>query len=406
MRKTLFYSAAAMCGMALMFTACDKENNDENESLPGGKGHILIEPTIKNDDGASGASYLLQVEDFGKEVKFDNAMQVGFSSTISIYGNDVYVFPSEMIRSNLELVRYVRSADGFTRAASMQITPGSAPYTLIKYDDSKAYIPQYGLGNILIVNPMTLELKGEIDLSRYAHSDQSADPARGIIRDGKLFIALDQVGPTWMPFEDYRQIDVLVIDVNTDAVEKMISETTSGLSFPTRPFLPGMMFMNEANDIYIACCGNFGYDPTYVKNGFVCIPAGSTDFDTDRSWDISETVIEGTDGWKPASIYNSYYMGNDKVIAFVACLELNGDNPYTAHNSIAVIIDLNSKTIKRIQGIPNTDPHSGSICEYDGKFYVTAYGVDASGVFSYDPTTGNAEQVLQCNTDLSYLYIF
>jgi len=406
MRKTLFYSAAAMCGMALMLTACDKDNNDENESLPGGKGHILIEPTIKNDDGASGASYLLQVEDFGKEIKFDNAMQVGFSSTISIYGNDVYVFPSEMIRSNLELVRYVRSADGLSRAASMQITPGSAPYTLIKYDDSKAYIPQYGLGNIQIVNPMTLELKGEINLSQYAYSDQSADPARGIIRDGKLFIALDQVGPTWMPFEDHRQIDVLVIDVNTDVVEKMISETTSGLSFPTRPFLPGMMFINEAKDIYIACCGNFGYDPTYVKNGFVCIPAGSTDFDTDRTWDISETVIEGTNNWKPASIYNSYYMGNDKVIAFVACLELNGDNPYTAHNSIAVVIDLNSKTIKRIQGIPNTDPHSGSICEYDGKFYVTAYGVDASGVFSYDPATGTAEQVLQCNTDLSYLYIF
>ena len=83
MRKTLFYSAAAMCGMALLFTACDKENNYDNESLPGGKGHILIEPTIKNDDGASGASYLLQVENFGDEIKFDNALQVGFSSTIS-----------------------------------------------------------------------------------------------------------------------------------------------------------------------------------------------------------------------------------------------------------------------------------------------------------------------------------
>ena len=276
MKKTLLFSAAALSGMTLILAACDKEETDSN-NLPGGKGHILIESTIKNDDGASGASYLVQVEDFGKEIKLDNALQVGFSSTISTYGNDVYVFPSEMIRSNLELVRYVRSADGFSRAASMQITPGSAPYALIKYDDSKAYIPQYGLGNILIVNPMTLELKGEIDLSQYAHSDQSADPARGIIRDGKLFIALDQVGPTWMPFEDYRQIDVLVIDVNTDAVEKMISETTTGLSFPTRPFLPGMMFMNEANDIYIACCGNFGYDDTYLKNGFVCIPNGSTD---------------------------------------------------------------------------------------------------------------------------------
>jgi len=405
MKKRLFYSAALISGMALILTSCDKEESGSDE-LPGGNGYILIEPTIKNDDGASGASYLLQIEDFGKEVKLDKALQVGFSSTISVYGNDVYVFPSEMIRSNQEIIRYVRSDKGFTKAASTQITPGSSPYSLIKYSESKGYVPLYGLGKVEVIDPITLQNKGEIDLSRLAHYDQSADPAMGIIRDGKLFLCLDQVGPTWMPFEDYRQVDVAVIDVNTDKVDKMISETATGLSFPTRPFLPGMMFTTESNDIYIACCGNFGYDSTYVKNGFVCIPNNSTDFDSSRSWDLSNSVIEGTDGWKPASIYNSLYMGNGKVAAFVACLELNGHNPYTAHNSIAVIIDLNDKTVKRIQGIPNTDPHSGSICEYNGKFYFAAYGVNASGLFSYDPATDDVEHVLQCNTDISYLHIF
>ncbi len=405
MKKTLLFSAAALSGMAIMLTACDNEETDSN-NLPGGKGHILIESTIKNDDGASGASYLVQVEDFGKEIKLDNALQVGFSSTISTYGNDVYVFPSEMIRSNQEIVRYVRSEEGFTRVAAMQITPGSSPYSLIKASDSKGFIPLYGLGKVIVVDPMTLEPLNEIDLAQFAHTDQSADPAMGIIRDGKLFLPLDQVGPTWMPFEDYRQVDVVVIDVNACKVDKMISETTTGLSFPTRPFLPGMIFMNESNDIYIACCGNFGYDETYVKNGFVCIPAGSTEFDSSRSWDLSGTVIEGTDGYKPASVYNSLYMGNGKVAAFVACTELNGDNPYTAHNSIAVVIDLNNKTVKRIQGIPDTDPHSGSICEFNGKFYFSAYGVNASGVFSYDPATGAVEHVLECNTDISYLHIF
>lgn len=405
MKKQLLFSAAILSGMTLFLAACDKDENESN-NLPGGKGHILIESTIKNDDGASGASYLIQIPDFGKEIKLGNALQVGFSSTISTYGNDVYVFPSEMIRSNMEIVRYERSEEGFTRVAAMQITPGSSPYSIIKASDNKGYIPLYGLSKVLIVDPMTLEPQNEINLAQFAHSDQSADPAMGIIRDGKLFICLDQVGPTWMPFEDYRQVDVAVIDIRTDKVDKMISETATGLSFPTRPFLPGMIFMNESNDIYIACCGNFGYDLSYLKNGFVCIPNGSTEFDTSRSWDMSSTVIEGTDGYKPASIYNSLYMGGGKVIAFVACAELNGDNPYTAHNSIAAVIDLNNKTVKRIQGIPNTDPHSGSICEYNGKYYLTAYGVNASGVFSYDPVTGNVEHVLECNTDISYLHIF
>ncbi len=405
MKKQLLFSAAILSGITLFLAACDKDENESN-NLPGGKGHILIESTIKNDDGASGASYLIQIPNFGKEIKLDNALQVGFSSTIATYGNDVYVFPSEMIRSNMEIVRYERSEEGFTRVAAMQITPGSGPYSIIKASDSKGYIPLYGLSKVLIVDPMTLESQNEINLSQFAHSDQSADPAMGIIRDGKLFICLDQIGPTWMPFEDYRQVDVAVIDIRTDKVDKMISETATGLSFPTRPFLPGMIFMNESKDIYIACCGNFGYDLSYLKNGFVCIPNGSTEFDTSRSWDMSGTVIEGTDGYKPASIYNSLYMGGGKVIAFVACAELNGDNPYTAHNSIAAVIDLNNKTVKRIQGIPNTDPHSGSICEYNGKYYLTAYGVNASGVFSYDPVTGNVEHVLECNTDISYLHIF
>ena len=85
MKKTLFYSAAMLCGVALMVTSCDKEKNgSDDEELPGGKGHILLEPTVKNDDGASGSSYLLQIQDFGSEVKFDNAIQIGFSATFSV----------------------------------------------------------------------------------------------------------------------------------------------------------------------------------------------------------------------------------------------------------------------------------------------------------------------------------
>lgn len=77
-----------------------------------------------------------------------------------------------------------------------------------------------------------------------------------------------------------------------------------------------------------------------------------------------------------------------------------------AHNSIAVIIDINNKTVKRIQGIPNTDPHSCSIDLYDGKVYFAAYGVNASGIFAYDPSNEAVEHVQECNTDISYLKIF
>ena len=70
------------------------------------------------------------------------------------------------------------------------------------------------------------------------------------------------------------------------------------------------------------------------------------------------------------------------------------------------VIDLNNKTISKINGIPYTDGHSVSIEKYQGKFYFTAYGVDKSGVFSYDPATGAVEHVIDCNSDISYMHIF
>ena len=407
MKKTLFYSAAAVCGMALMFTACDKDDdNNDSEEFLGGKGHILLEPTVKNDDGASGASYLMQIEDFGSTVKLDNAIQIGFAATFSVYGNDVYMCPGEMVKSSQLLTRYERSNKGFKVAATYQILPGSSPYTVLKINDEKAYIPLYGQGNVQIVDSKTLKVKGEIDLSKYAFSDQCADPAMGIIRGKYMYLTLDQIGPTWMPFENYRQADVAIIDINADTVVKVISETETGLCFPTRPFLPDMIFMNEAQDIYITCCGYFGYDPSYLNSGFVCIPAGQQAFDPSRTWDVSNTVIGGTEGWKPSTVYNTCYIGNGKVAAYVGCMELNGDNPYTARNTMAVVIDLNNKTISKINGIPYTDGHSCSIVKYQNKFYFTSYGVDKSGVFSYDPATGAVEHVINCNSDISYLYIF
>jgi len=169
MKKTLFYSAAAVCGMALMFTACDKDDdNNDSEEFLGGKGHILLEPTVKNDDGASGASYLMQIEDFGSTVKLDNAIQIGFAATFSVYGNDVYMCPGEMVKSSQLLTRYERSNKGFKVAATYQILPGSSPYTVLKINDEKAYIPLYGQGNVQIVDSKTLKVKGEIDLSKYA----------------------------------------------------------------------------------------------------------------------------------------------------------------------------------------------------------------------------------------------
>ena len=174
---------------------------------------------------------------------------------------------------------------------------------------------------------------------------------------------------------------------------------------PTRPFLKDMIFTDENNDIYVTCIGYFGYSPLDIKNGFVCIPSGKLEFDESKTWDISNTAIEGST-YKSTSIYNSKYIGNGKVAAYVGVQELMSDNPYTARNSMAVIIDLKTKTIKKVEGVPYTDGHSVAIEYHNGEVLFASCGADASGVFAYNPITGVVRHILSTSVNVAFMHFF
>ena len=87
-------------------------------------------------------------------------------------------------------------------------------------------------------------------------------------------------------------------------------------------------------------------------------------------------------------------------------IELMSDNPYTARNSMPVIIDLKKRTIKMIEGIPCSDGHSVAIECHDGLVYFSSFGVDKAGVFTYDPKTGEVKQALSLSGNLNYIHFF
>ena len=208
-----------------------------------------------------------------------------------------------------------------------------------------------------------------------------------------------------MPYEDRRQVEVAVIDPKTDKVLKVITENSKKIAFPTRPLYKDMIFADEQGDIYIACAGYFGYNPKYRENGFVCIPAGKDEFDASRTWEISGVAIEGSE-YKSSAILNCKYLGNGKVVAFVAILELNGTNPYTSKSAMAVIMDLKAKTIKRIVGVPMTDGHSTAIETQGNLVLLGAFGEKQAGLFTYNPATGKAGLSLSTVGNLSFMHIF
>jgi len=225
-----------------------RKTNGEDLSpnnLLGGEGNILIETTVKNADGASGQSYLQQIPELAGTLSLTKGIQTGFTASISIVGNNVYVFPEHGGKGTQTIIRYVHSQKGLEKAAEMQIIPGSFPVNLTQVSTEKAYIPTYVLGRVMIVDPGTLEKKGEINLQSYAHNDASPEPAYGIIRDGLYYLPLNQIGENWMPFADHRQVDVAVIDTKTDQVLKVISEKKAVFAF--LPVLSSMEWYSQTN---------------------------------------------------------------------------------------------------------------------------------------------------------------
>lgn len=404
MKKNFFMLAAvALVALLAFSTSCDPKKEPKKKDE--GNMRILLETVIKNPDGKSGKALLQQISKFEGDLDVSKGIPVGYGGCISVFDNDVFVFPEMGSVGEQAIIKYTSSKEGLKEAGKIQIAPNAGAFNAFKVADSKYYIPNYTLGTISIVNAKTLKIEGEIDLRSYGHKDTNPDPAIGIMRDGLFYLALNQIGPNWMPYADHLQVDVAIIDPKTDKVLKVVSDKESNLSFATRPFMKDMAFVTEKGDLYFACTGFFGFNPQARNNGFVCIPAGKQEFDASRSWDVQNTPIEGFE-YKSSTVYNSLYIGNNKAVAYVGITELNTDNPYTARNSVAVLMDLSKKTIKRIEAIPASDGFSQMIVPYKGKVYLSAFGEKEAGVYEFDPQTETAKRVLNSAAGIYFMHIF
>ncbi|MBI1647241.1 hypothetical protein I7X30_09250 [Capnocytophaga sp. 051621] len=399
------------CSLALLLVSCKKDDNNNSESaiISKSSGKYLLETSVKNPDGMSGSSYIQLFNTLSGSLNNSQAEQIEFGSSVQVEGNDVYLFDTMKGVGGIVRWTYDPTTQKLTKGATLAGISNSMVGHLEKVSATKAYVPMYTQGVVWIINPQTMQKTGEINLAQYAHGDSSPEPAMGILRDGKYYLCLNQIDPGagWQPYANYQQCDVAIINPQTDVVEKVVSETTTKLTFPTRPMAQckGMLFTNEAGDIYMATAGYFGYSKDNTKCGFLCIPKGSTEFDSSKSWDISTTTIAGTT-YKPASVYNCQYIGNGKAVAYVGIVELGGSNPYTAKNAMAVLIDLSAKTISQINGIPLTDGHSIFITKHNGNILFGAFGTDKIGLFAYNPTTGAVEQVLTTTGNPAFFHAF
>ena len=210
-----------------------------------------------------------------------------------------------------------------------------------------------------------------------------------IIRDGLLFVGLNQIDAQWKPLK--AQADMAIIDTQTDEVSKIISDKTHGMSFCTRPIDENSLFIDEAGDLYVNCLGAFESLGGKIQAGLLRIKKGQTEFDPDYALELDKVMPEGTEGHKVEVLQGIIYTGDGTIVAQAGITSMDPNyrqNPYTALTCVLVSIDLKKGTIQRItDSAPSMNLTYG--LTYDGKRYVY-YGVankTQQGIFRYDTHT-------------------
>jgi hypothetical protein len=257
---------------------------------------------------------------------------------------------------------------------------------LLFLSDTKAYASLMLENRIVIFNPTSLQITGEIDLAKPEYGingNSTPNPMGMIARDGKVFVGCVQLSSPPMCNDGTY---MLVIDESTDTPERFISDMRGdGATF----FGNSGMYRDEKGDIYILCYASYGYNPAQ-KSGFLRIKNGETDFDKSYFFNITtDKAIPGIQG-EHITLSNFYYDRNGVAYIF-------GNNATYASTPIDYVndlliesfkVDLYNQTVTPLN-LPRSNSYSYSILRYgDLILFGLATQSNGAGYFSYNPATG------------------
>lgn len=392
-----FKSTLSVIAMTAVICACGK-SNDEPTPTPNPNPNpgtevfngVIFATSVTNPEGNSGTSYLQTLTDLlPGTYDNSNAIPVGFGTKpIATASGNVYVLPDYMGNTKPEIIRYRMDATGkWEKKGTLRIPANAAACNIVEQNNEKAYVSLQGLGIITAFNPQTMNKLTDIDLNGLKQSDTRVSPAAMIIRDGKLFVGLNQMSAQYMPTRN--NIELAMIDTKIDKVEKHIVNTSLGLSFATRPIDPQSIFMDEQKDIYVNCIGSFGFIPG-MPGGIIRIKNGSTDIDPDYCIRLDQTEIAGLPTKHAEFLGEICYAGNGQVYAYANSYELDPnakENPYLSMTNLPIIVNLKQKTMSVIKGMEISNPHGIAIGKHKNLIVFGSANKKANGFYTYNPTT-------------------
>lgn len=384
----------------IVLTSCDEVTNPNDSSE---EGNILVTTMLPNPDGWSGSAYMQLIDNLEpKALTNAKAIPIPYSSAPCVCGDDVFVVPGYGGETDV-MTKYSRSGGELVKQGELTLSASSSATNVVTNGDL-AYVSCASLGKILVINHKEMELVTEIDISTYGIGDQDPNPSSMLIRDSLLFVPLLQVVGGYFPAPERPYSDVLIVNIETNEVVKMITDSTSGISTPTRPIDPYSIFMTENNDIYIVCLGAWGALPGH-NSGILRINAGETEFDDSYNFLLNTTPITGEPNMLDY-IHAVKYAGNNKLYGTANIPAYYSDpiNYITDRTVIPVEIDLEAKTIKKLD-FPYSNSYGVAVGLYEDNVIFGLATTSSNGFYTYNKSTGTVSSSAVVTTE-GYPYSF
>lgn len=408
-----FKSILSAIVVMAMFTACGNNGDDPTPGPnPGNKDFhgVVFATGITNPEGSSGNVYLQALPSLLPGT-YDNSNSIpcGFGSIpIVTESGNVYTFPDYMGNTKAEINRYRIMNDGtWKKEGALSIPAGAAACNIVEASSEKAYVSLQGIGVVMVFNPTTMTKIADIDLNNLKQTDTRVAPAAMIIRDGKLFVGLNQMNAQYMPTRN--NIELAMIDVKSDKVEKHIVNESLGMCFATRPIDAGSIFMDENKDIYFNCVGSFGFVPG-LNSGIARIKNGSTEIDSDFLIRLDKTEVAGLSTHHADYISRMCYDRNGLLYAYVSSNSLDANamtNPYIAMTNVPVVIDLKQKSMTLINDMEISNPQGIAVAKHKNMIVFGSANKKATGFYTYNPDTKKvAGPILQVKGNPCFFHSF
>ena len=381
MFKHLFSGLAFVLALVAM-PSCDKDTPSKPETAGG---RFLITTNVGNADGASGVSYFQTVEKMEGYIDNSQARPAGFGVPPIVIGQHIFVLPDYMGSTKSVLTHYVTDKKGnLSERGTLTLPANSGACNIVLASEEKAYLSMQNLGIVMEFNPTTMQKVRDIDLNALAQPEVRVAPGAMVVRDGLLFVGLNQFDSQWMP--RLKQAEVAIIDTKSGKLLKKIVDTKHQLSFATRPIDAHSIFVNPKDGaIYLNCMGAWGFKPGF-DGGILRIKKGETEFDADYALNIAQAKVENFN--HTLNYLATVRLGSDgKLYAMVTSYELDASaNPYLAKVMVPVCIDLEKRTVTYIPGVK---PSNGlaAVTEANGKIYFGVSNADDNGFYAYDLAT-------------------